>query len=453
MSCVSCVTHGAQAQQGETATRAAIAEECYRGKSEAEWQAMLSLDDYKSRRLAAYALGRIPVRDPATTTALATVLKIDDSSESISDSNYAADTLGRMGSAAKDAVPALVRVMLQQRKVVDRLTAKPKLETGDLSRRINSRQFTLVAMNAIGRIGLDSDETRAAIAAARQHNDARYRVQGLRAAWRIQKDPSVVEPLMRMTVDENREAAFQSALTLAEMARTHPPVGPVLIRLLAHPTADIRRAAANGLRSFGSRLLKPLAASYGADRRIGGPELCYLVGELAATVRQQSFDRVSDSADAFHAKHQTLLASTWPVLKSHLLSSQQEHRSAAADATGKLGLLVVGELFDLLQQDLPEPTVRAAVIRALIAVEKHSPSENYSAGLTDFSKQIAQRVAPSLDSDLPPIREAAFRAFAQLDLPINDTSIARQLRLGLDDPNRDIRRYAASLLQPTSSAP
>ena len=111
----------------------------YDDKNAAHWVSELSSSNARARWLAAYALGRIAPQDAAAVAAL--TQRIDD--DDLKVCRYSIHALGRIGPAAKSAVPELIKVIelagnvcdCRARKRTTSLSEGPSRPTGRCSER------------------------------------------------------------------------------------------------------------------------------------------------------------------------------------------------------------------------------------------------------------------------------------------------------------------------------
>ena len=144
---------------------------------------------------------------------------------------YSADSLGRLGPAAKEAVPTLL--------------AGVKDPANDLP-------FKRTAAQSFGRIGAGSEEAVPWLVEALRESDPPLKVAAALALWRSER--SAHFPHSRShSRNQPAKVPIWRAWHFWNWARKPGRRAPALVKTLGHESADARRAAARVWASWGRR--------------------------------------------------------------------------------------------------------------------------------------------------------------------------------------------------------
>jgi HEAT repeat protein len=312
--------------------------------------------DIRDRWYAVHALGQL---GPEAAEAIGPLEKIlADRAEFEYIRGGAAWALGRIGKAARPAVPLLI----------DTLTSK----------HVSVRRNSPLALAAIG--GDEAKQAITPIAKLLDDEDAGVQAAAALALWQLDRDPRAVPKLARMLEKGKGEAPYQAAVALGRLSPdvgriANPssnqvdlldglpirptgkptailsPILPALVEALHHADEDVRRAAARSLGAIGPQALPAIEEA--------------IVGKDPRTSRE--------AAEALGF----LGAPAIPALTAALRHADPQVRRIAARALGRLGPQANQARSALLEavSDL-DPAVRDTAADALQRVGTAAEDDN-----------------------------------------------------------------------------
>lgn len=206
--------------------------------------AELHAESVPARWEATHALGELGADAARAVGPLMNILKNRGEHEYVR--GGAAWALGRIGEAAKPAIPLLI----------DTLTS----------------QHVSVRRNAPRALGNFGEEAKPATAALRQlldDEDSQVRVQAAAALWKINRQPESLAALETLVLVADSTAAYHAACILGELGVDAVSSAPALAKALGHDDEDVARSAAKALGRFGPSAISAVRQSQAsADPRI-----------------------------------------------------------------------------------------------------------------------------------------------------------------------------------------
>jgi HEAT repeat protein len=397
----------------------------YNGKTVAEWIELARSPDEDMRRQAVYALGQI---GPGAREAVPALVKaVDDVKQEVR--WYAVDALGRIGPDAEQAVPAIIAA------------AKDPA---------NDRTFAQNAAKALGRIGPAAREAVPLLAEAVRQGAPVDRAAAALALWKIQGG---AEPIAILTalLKQPDDGAFEACLAFAEMGPNAQIAAESLVAALAHPSADVRRAAARVLGDLGLPVVAVIVKALAEPDKIDRQSAAVAIGFIADQAREQILFDPQTTASEFSAAARTLLLAVRPL--AGLLNDPHENvRLSAARSLAKMGPLSVPSLLEQLRSD--DPLARQSAIEALARLEQYMPADDETpAAIEHIKKQIAGSVIQTLKHDDFAVRAAAVRTLATLSIGSDAREATPILRDALKGDDPAIRRYALKALERIQGSP
>ena len=159
----------------------------------------------------------------------------------------AAAYVGRLGPAAKAAVPELMKTLRDG-------TDGPKQPLGNSIRRCAAR--------TLGEIGPAAKAAVAALVKGLQDPNGYVRVDSAVALWRIEKHPNTVPALIAEVDNKTWDIRLHAVVALGDVAGAENSAAavPVLMKSLADEHHGVRGAACYALARFGSRAKSTLRA-------------------------------------------------------------------------------------------------------------------------------------------------------------------------------------------------
>lgn len=394
----------------------------YRGKDVGQWLSMLEDEQAgEARRRAAYALGQIGPAAADAVPALTAALE----SRSLELRHFAVDALGRIGPAASASVPKIIE---------------------GLESTVNDQTFYRNAAIALGRIGPGAKSAETTLQKAMQSEDPVLRVKAATALWQIAQSETAVSTLLDIIQSDHVAAACDAVVALHEIGvESERQIGP-LVRALQHPSADVRRSAAQVLSSLGSSVIEPTTRILQDEATVDPRPALHVIGSALADVRRRTLYKRGLSRNEFAAAARPITKSTAPAVVALLSHQDEQVRSAAVGALSQMGLLAVPYLLQALQSD--NAAMRKAAATGLLHVEQTLPdAELKSDGLAMLKAGCAPPLTELMQSSDRELRAAAFRAFAEYSLVEFAGDVAAILRDGLKDQDVSVRRHASKALR------
>lgn len=395
----------------------------YRGKTLEQWIDVLDNDpDNEAKRRAAYAIGRI---GPLASSAVQSLcIAMDSRSQELR--HFAVDALGRIGPKAKDAVPAIVE---------------------GLGREQNSIHYYRSAARSLGLIGpAAKDAIPILVGALDIEGDALLQTEAALALWRIDRRPEALPKLIQVLRGDDVSAACRAAVAIGEVGGDSSDAMQALIAGLSHRSADVRRAAAASLESFGQPVIGPVVAHLQQQDLADPQPAIFLLGRIGSQIRESIFHNRRVSRERFVAAAEPAMRQALPALTGYLSDPRNAVRQAAVAAIAEYGL--IGVPFALQKLGSPDAASRAAAADVLRRDEQVLPdSTALSNELQLVKKSLPARLVPFMKSQHKEVRAAAYRAFAEFALDGQDEAINGLLRDGLKDEDVTVRRFASKALK------
>jgi HEAT repeat protein len=210
----------------------------WQGKTVGQWAQQLAQEDLRAQWYAAYALGQIGAQAAPAVDSLVEILRDRRRDEYLR--GCAAWALGRIGSETRPfggSFPCPT-----DGKVVELLTET--LRSKHLSVRRNSPR-------ALGRLGAAARPAVPTLLELLGDRDAEVRAAAAVAAWRIDRHPRAIRVLAEMTRRQQGPDAYQAVVALGQVASETQHLVPVWVAALQHVDPDVRRAAARELGQVG----------------------------------------------------------------------------------------------------------------------------------------------------------------------------------------------------------
>ncbi len=333
----------------------------YGGRTQGEWKGELGHQDPVARYAATDAMTHFGSKGLEVLTGL---LGDKDADTRELAGKVLRSSVGRMGSKAKEAVPALVEAMGD--------TKDPE------------RSTRVYAAQALGRMGAES---RAAIPALREVVldlggwDSSPACAAARALWGIGPEGRAIVPeLMERLGSEDAETRERAAVALGGMAPGAKMAIPALAELLGDEDSDVRFAAATALLDMRSEIEGALPAvtkimrSEDADRRSSASLILDSMGPRAVPLLTEMLrheeDDVREMAVGLAGQMGPDAAETIPVLVELMKDTDEEHYRISSDAVyalremGPAAKVAIPELTEMLgHADL---SVRSRAAEALL---------------------------------------------------------------------------------------
>ncbi len=272
--------------------------------------------DIRDRWYAVHALGQLGPEAAEALKPLEAILADKYEFEYIR--GGAAWALGRIGTAARPAVPLLI----------DTLTSK----------QVSVRRNSPLALAAIG--GEEAKKAVGAIAGLLDDEDAGVQAAAALAVWQLDRDPRAVPKLAEMLENGKDAAPYQAAVALGQLGPEAAGALGALLGALGHADEDVRRAAARVLGGIGPPALPAIEGA--------------MAGKDARTSRE--------AAEALGY----LGSAAIPALAAALRHADPQVRRVAARALGRLGPQARQARSALLEAvSDPDPAVRDTAADAL----------------------------------------------------------------------------------------
>jgi HEAT repeat protein len=414
--------------QSSTAASTPVASE----RTIAQWVVLAKGPDEDVRRQAVYALGRMGAAAKEAVPAL--VVAMDDVKQEVR--WYAVDALGSIGPDAADAAPAIVVAIKDP---------------------ANDRTFARNALKALGRIGpVIGDEAkqqvRLLLAEALKSNDASYQAAAALALWKIERHPAAMTALGQLLRQPSGGGAFEACAALLEMGDDAKPAATDIVTVLAHQDPDARRAAAKLLGAMGPPVIpliaKSLADSPAIDRESAAVALAIIVDD----VREKSLYDSATAPSQFAAAAKPLLEQVLPSMLPLLGDERENVRQAATGTLARMGSLAVPSLLTALKN--PDERVRQSARDALVRLERYLPNASPAPPAVELLKrQLVQPLITVLGEADKQVRHPALRIFAALAIGEEGRDAIPLLREALKENDAVVRRHAARALERLQDKP
>jgi HEAT repeat protein len=393
------------------------AEGTFDGQPAAFWIGQLASEDEHARRRAAYAIGRI---GPAAKAAVPTLVELlEDRHGEVR--WYALYALGRVGPASAEAVPTIIKSMQDKN---------------------NDKDFRHNGALALGHIGPQAKAGEPLLLAVLKSGDPTYRVRAAGALWRISQRPEAIPALLDVLRQGSGDAAYQAAMSLLEFGPDAKTAIPDLVTSLKSPDPDVRRAAAKVLGTLGTDIVQPICDALKKDDEIDRRAAADALGLALADVRTTVLYNPATSKDRFLEIVAPLHQQVVPVLGSLLSHPKPEVRTSAARALARLGPSTVSTLLSALRS--PNRPTREAAFDGLERLESFLPQEGpVSPGVEEIKRMSLPALTKTLEHDDSQVQTATLRIFAALQIGSYGNTALPQLREFLRHEDALIRRYAA----------
>ncbi len=406
----------------------------YAGQSLVQWMAVLqdnlerdTDESWELCRKAANALGQMGPPAVAAVPLLIKTLK----HRKVEPRDYAVDALGSIGPSAVEAVPAIIAAVdIPQTHVDYKVLAN----------------FRRLAAKALGRIGPEAQAAEAVLLLALQNEDLVYRVEAALALWNISRHSAALPALIAMLKQKGTDGPYKAVLALGEMGADAKPAAGALVATLQHPDADVQRAAAKVLVSFGPGGLLPVAEALAAGKAAPEPA-AYVLGELLGQLREEVFYNRQLAAAKFRELAEPVLRAATPALVSLLADAREETRQDAIRALAQMGFPAAPFLVKTLAGE--NAVARTAALDALVRLELFLPRESpASEGVEAMKQKLVPPLLELLRQPDPKVRAAVCRILAEFALGRAPLETAEpQLRDALKDSDVAVRRYASKALE------
>jgi HEAT repeat protein len=439
------------------------------GKTIVEWSALLSSKDVGERRVAAETLDRAGPKAFKAIKALVKAAGDDDLVVRL----YSIRALGKIGTSAREGVPAVVKALKEGHPTMSRLAAVTLSRMGKdaiapLSEVLggddpSARRWAAASLGLMGPAAANAapallkalkDDSfrvrRTAIDALnRVQPTAEVALAPLAAVLREDTDPDVcrgaasalgrlgkaAEPeLRKLLASRDDNVRYHAALATRELGPRAAPMARTLALLLLHREDDLRGAASVALEGIGEAALpalKSALADKDADVRRAGALGLGVVGKPAAASAPLLLTAAGDDDPevALAAVQALGQVGDVPGLRSILKGKDARLRKAAIEGLGSL-----------------KSEAAAAVDDLHTAMRGKAPAERQAATIALFS--IGKPAVPGLIKSLAEkdtqLRILTLIALAQIG---EDSKPAvPHMARALEDDNDDVRIYAARCL-------
>jgi len=348
--------------------------------------------DVHERRRAARDLGRrgTPEAIPALVEAL----------EDVPVRSWAAEALGQFGPAARDAVPALAKLLTARGQVrvyaaeaLGRIgpaaaQAVPALALGLKS---DEAELRRTVASALGRIGPGAEASRPALSARLEDEDVAVRVAAALALYRIDAREQAVTFLascLGEQEDRHRTAAAEALAMIGPAARGALPKLKVS---LSDPSGAVRVDVARAIHRIAPEAevaIPALVAEFETEAASDAESALIEIGTSAIPVLIEAMD--SPNADV---RSSAISALGWMGRKAeraipHLVATLPDHRVETSMALDRIGAPAIPVLIEAL--DDPNAGVRSgAALSLYIMGPKASPAvQALTAALQDEDCEV-----------------------------------------------------------------
>jgi len=382
-------------------------------------------EDKETCRRAAAALGQIgpaakdaiPLLDKAT-WALSLEVRL-----------FAVDALGRIGPAARASVPTIMEQAFMSK---DDPNYYEDLES-----------FRRLAAIAFGRMGSAAKDAVPELEKALKSGVSVYRVEAALALWKIARHKDAIPALESVIKQGDDPGAYEAIMALSKVGPEARSATGTLVDALGHSDSDVRRAAAKVLIGLGPPVLKPVADLLSSGNLDSPESAAYVLGKILAKLRETTFHNRQLDLAAFKAATQPVLLEVAPALVDLLSHEREEVRQVASQSLAQMGIIAAWNLTGILESRAEDERFRQSVIDTLLRLEQHLPGESPSSEGVEFIKgKLVPPLMALMEHPAPEVRAAAYRAFAAFSFGEDGKAALPLLLKALKDPNVSIRRYA-----------
>ncbi len=427
------------------------------------WIERLQHQDVSVRAEAIKILGRMGA---AAKTALpALIATFENESEELSVRTQAAEVLGGMGIEAKAAVPALIatfennsknlevrlsaaealRIIAYHTKLVAAVGMPPLIEAlQDENDRIRAS-----AIQVIVSIGPQSEDAVPALIESLTDSSASVRSTAAHALWGIgPKAEAAVPALIEAFKDPDKNVQYQAAKAIGGIAQDIEAVLPTLLEALKNEDVDVRASAIYAL------------ITIARDTTVALPGLVEALKDDNKDIRNAAIDALGEIGP----KAKTAIPALTPLLKHNNV----EVRAITAIALSQIGVdpqSIVPVLSQALQES--EPFIRGRIVLALgdLGPAARAKSSALIDALKDRDSSVRNKAATALGNlglDNQEVLQALMVALQDEDtyvriaaaLALGDIGIGAKSATPLlnkifkdRDQDRDVRLSAALALQ------
>ena len=406
----------------------------YQDKNAAHWVGQLSHPEKRTRRLAAYALGRIAPQNADAVTALVKGVVDDD----LDVCRYSIYALGRIGPMAGSAAPRLARVI--------------ERETDNFYRR--------GAVRALGNIEAGDARSRSVLTAALKDKDLVLRVDAALALLKLDQSKLRTNSAAVQTLDDaisgsDAQARYQATAGLAQLGSAAKALGGALLRALRSDDADVRRSAARAIGAIGYGAIAPLTRMLDDPNPRTRASVVAALGWCGEVTHRRVLSDSATPVEKITAANSAIRDVAVPALVGLLSDADESVRRAAAAALARMNSLALPALVQSLRAD--DPRVRQGAGRALDTL---TPALQKSAADAPAMQEIKTAVLPdvvaAIAHDDVETRYQAVRLFVILAYDrksVAETDAEPRLRERLKDPDSRVRGYASGALRQLQSKP
>ena len=367
-------------------------------------------EDWRLRENAAFRLGKM---EPPSQKALKPLIRgLDDKNPRVR--MKCVQALGAFGAEAREAVPALLRCLEDER-------------------------CALWVVITLGKIGPDAAVAGPALAKRLSSEDVDMRTHAAVALGRVQpKGPEGLAALIAMLEEEDRGTRQAAARTLGMLGSAAAPAVPALIRALDQPN-DLSQSSRYDVNDLGS--IEPVA--HEAARALGriGPAAHCAIPILAHPRGCWKKAGIQALAD--------IGPEGIPPLIALLRRDRHETNKQVVAALATVGRASIPALFEevrALSEELGDPpVVRGQTDQD---AESWNRMEHVSARIQEALETIGEPVVPplleSLDDPCPWVRKIAFSALR--DIQPEDRRWYQRCQRHFAGPDPNMRACAAAAL-------
>ena len=411
----------------------------YQDKSAAHWVGQLSQPEKQTRRLAAYALGRIAPQDKIAVAALVKAIVDDD----IDVARYSIYALGRIGPAAKIAA-------LQLAKVIE---VEQQAEVNDY------KFYRRGAVRALGDIEADDARSRSLLAAALKDKDLVLRVDAALALLKLDRsmkrapNSAAVRTLDSALSGSDAQARYRATAGLAQLGAAAKPLDAALLRALRSADADARRGAARAIGAIGYEMIGRLAAMANDANPRTRASVVSALGWCGEVTNRRELSGSTAPAERIAAAETAIRDVAVPALAERLGDPDESIRRASAVALARIGPLALPILVQSLRAD--SSRVRRGAGRALDALAPSLPSRSSDEpAMQAIRSAVLPGVVAAIEHEDVEVRYRAVRLFYMLAFDrkaVATTDAQQRLRKALKDPDSRVRGYASRALRQLQS--
>jgi len=361
----------------------------YRDKDLAEWVEISETGDNDERRQAYYAIGQIrPIQDEAVAALTA---GLEDST--VVGRRYALAAMGEMGAKAAPAIEAIV-ANIEHEKI------------DDLSIRFNG-------LRTLGKIGPAAKEAIPVLESFLTQDSGVLRVAAANSLYQIDQRRTAFSPLVKALADEDGNVSFAAATTLLEIGPVEPLLISFLVDAMKHSDADTRRAAGKAAAQFQLAALPKLTEAL-TNSNYDQTALLVSCGLVFETVRQNKLHASAVTVDEF-AETEELLQPCLSAIENLLVSetTAKETRTEASVALSRIGMLSIPHFLRSFSTENAD--VKQQVVDGLVRSETNW-QPNANAALKNYRIELVPQMLKSLQSSNTVERHAALRLFAVLPI-------------------------------------